>query len=71
MQWCLPCLRQHGGRLASASGPKIGAIGIQLMITSCVSAIVRFIAFQAQVGAVGVYLPETLEQRTEIPALRR
>ena len=38
MQWCLPCLRQHGGRLASASGPKTGAISIQLKIVSSESA---------------------------------
>jgi len=30
MQWCLPFLRQHAGRLASASGASTGAISIQL-----------------------------------------
>jgi hypothetical protein len=44
MQWCLPFLRQHGGRFASASGPNKGAISIQLNIVKSESAIVRRIA---------------------------
>ena len=34
MQWCLPCRRQHGGRLASASGLKAGAANCQLKTAS-------------------------------------
>src|ERR1039457_5409972 len=41
MQRCLPCLRQQGGRLASASGANSGAIISQLKIVSSERAIVR------------------------------
>jgi hypothetical protein len=40
----LPLLRQHAGRLASASGAKSGAISIQLNNIINESAIVRRIA---------------------------
>lgn len=45
MQWCLPCLRQHGGRLASAAGANCGAISIQLKIVRSRTAVARRIGW--------------------------
>ena len=41
MQWCLPWRRQQGGRLASGSEAKRGAISIELKISIRKSAMAR------------------------------